>query len=97
DSKLFNISTSQGNPIFFSYGLSNLSFSSADAKPSIGIGEVKFDIRIPVAVGSSTQYNPVGFQSPVTLREGEKVVVGTTTMGDKGIVLVLSARIINVK
>jgi ribosome-associated protein YbcJ (S4-like RNA binding protein) len=50
-------------------------------------------MRVPINVGSAVksaiQYQDVGFNTPVSVRDGEKVVVGTTTMGDKGLVVVL--------
>ena len=50
-------------------------------------------MRVPVNVGTQTTYEPTGFSTPVTVRDGEKVVVGTTTMGDKGLVIVLIASV----
>jgi hypothetical protein len=47
--------------------------------------------------GPQIQYQNVGFRTPVSVREGERVVVGTTTMGDKGLIVVLSARVLNAK
>jgi hypothetical protein len=44
-------------------------------------------------MGNSVQYQSVGFRSPVSLRQGEKVVVGSTTMGDKGLIVVVSAKV----
>ena len=52
-----------------------------------------FQIRIPLLTGANEiQYESVGFDSPVTLREGERVVVGTTTITDKGLIVVVSAK-----
>jgi hypothetical protein len=52
-------------------------------------------MRIPVDTGTGAiNYERVGFETPVNMREGEKVVVGTTTMQDKGVIVVLTAKII---
>jgi hypothetical protein len=52
-------------------------------------------MRIPVETATGIiNYESVGFETPVNIREGEKVVVGTTTMQDKGLIVVLTARII---
>jgi len=59
----------------------------------IQIGNFTFNMRVPVNVGTQTTYEPTGFSTPVTVRDGEKVVVGTTTMGDKGLVIVLIASV----
>ena len=60
----------------------------------MNIGMFDFEMRIPISVGTQISYDSIGFRTPVNLREGEKVVVGTTTMEDKGLVVVLSAKII---
>lgn len=94
ESKLFDVSTPQGNPIFYTYGLRSIALDPvASGTASLRIGRFDFDMRIPLNLGTSIQYERVGFETPVTLKEGEKVIVGTTTMGDKGLVIVVSAKI----
>ena len=61
--------------------------SSADGRRSIEISDFRFQMGWP---GSQ-----VGFSNPLTLRDGEKVVVGTTTIGNGAVVVVLSAKIQN--
>ena len=93
--KLFNISVPPHNQIFFSYSLNRISLDQAPGGTSIQVGDFGFRLRIPLLIGSGSgnvQYENVGFSSPISLREGERVVVGTTTMGDKGLVVVLSAK-----
>lgn len=98
ESKLFNVAIPAGNQIFYDYVISQISLDSmAGAGNTVQIGHFTFGLRIPLVLGGSAdpkiQYQNVGFRSPVSLREGEKVVVGTTTMGDKGLIVVLTARI----
>lgn len=98
ESKLFNVSTPGGNPIFFNYNLSPIRLNAEALPQTVSIGLFRFHLRIPLNVGgpgAQIQYQDVGFETPVTVREGEKVVVGTTTMGDKGLIVVLSAKFIN--
>ncbi len=93
DSKLFNV-TSQGNPIFYDYSIRPISLEAfTSGARSIQIGNFPFGMRVPVTVGTQTSYEAAGFSTPVTVRDGEKVVVGTTTMGDKGLVIVLIASV----
>src|SRR2546425_2759077 len=93
ESKLFNIN-SQGSPIFYEYSIAPISLEpSANAPRIIQIGTFRFTMRVPVNVGTQTNYEPTGFSTPVTVRDGEKVVVGTTTLGDKGLVIVLIANV----
>jgi type II secretory pathway component GspD/PulD (secretin) len=95
ESKLFNITTTNGNPIFYEYSFNNPSIKESDGKLTVEISGVAFNMRIPLYIGNTTQYENVGFESPVAMRDGERVVVGTTTMGEKGLIVVLSARVLN--
>lgn len=35
----------------------------------------------------------IGFQTAVAVKQGEKVVIGTTTMNDKALVVVVTAKV----
>jgi hypothetical protein len=85
------------HPIFYEYRVNHISLeATAPSGWKVNIGNFNFSIRIPVIVGAGNnlQYENVGFNTPVSMREGEKVVVGTTSMQDKGIVIVLVANVI---
>lgn len=86
------------HPIFYEYRINNISLDPATpAGWKVNIGTFNFGVRIPLVVGGSgnvVQYENVGFNTPVSMREGEKVVVGTTSMQDKGIVIVIVANVI---
>lgn len=97
ESKLFEIATPESNPIFYQYRLSNIVVNrSASGASTAQIEELSFHLRLPINVGTaektSIQYQNVGFNTPVSVRDGERVVVGTTTMGNKGLVVVLMAK-----
>jgi hypothetical protein len=101
DGKLFNVDLPAGNPIFYEYNLDSILVQPSAGGPSqVQIPNFGFNMRVPLNVGGSSnspaiQYQNVGFRTPVSVREGERVVVGTTTMGDKGLIVVLSARVLN--
>ncbi len=86
------------NPIFYEYGIRQISLDAATPGTwKVQIGGFGFSMRIPLRVGGATgpvQFESVGFNTPVGMREGEKDVVGTTTMQDKGVVIVLVAKVI---
>jgi hypothetical protein len=83
------------NPIFYNYELRPISQeASASGSTTVHIGMFSFEMRIPISIGTDIRFENIGFRTPVNLREGEKVVVGTTTMEDKGIVVVLSTKIL---
>jgi len=96
--KLFNVDVPAGNAIFYEYSLDSISIQAGvGGENKVQISNFIFSMRIPLNLGNSIQYQSVGFRTPVSVREGEKVVVGTTTMGDKGLIVVLTARVLNAK
>ena len=54
-------------------------------------------MRVPITVGGTigTQYQPVGFETQVSIHQNEKVVIGTTTMGDKALIVVVTATVVS--
>lgn len=55
----------------------------------VQLGDNEFNFQ-----GNSSEVGRAHIRTDLTLRNGEKIVVGTTTLGNKGLILVLSARII---
>jgi hypothetical protein len=96
ESKLLGVTTPQGNPIFYNYSLSRIVLDALTTSPRVQVGAFQFGMRAPLVMGNDgkIQYENIGFNTPVAVREGEKVVVGTTSMGDKGLVVVLSAKVL---
>ncbi|HEV2708229.1 MAG TPA: secretin N-terminal domain-containing protein [Pyrinomonadaceae bacterium] len=84
------------NPIFYEYNLAMTSVEPSSSGPAkIEVAGFAFNMRIPLAATSGNlQYENIGFKTPVSVREGEKVVVGTTSMQDKGLVIVITANTI---
>ena len=85
------------NPIFYEFRFENITLDAPTSNASkIQIGQFAFSMKVPLLVSTGTgalQYQDIGFHTPVNMREGEKVVVGTTSMEDKGIVVVLTGAI----
>ena len=54
-------------------------------------------MRVPINVGGATpiQYQSLGFETPVSIHQNEKVVIGTTTMGDKALIVVVTATVVS--
>ena len=94
ESTLFSNVPTPPNPIFYEYSLDMITIDSASGTPTVQVGLFRFSMRVPLSLGSNVQYQNVGFHSPVSLRQGEKVVVGSTTMGDKGLIVVVSAKVL---
>ncbi len=82
------------NPVFYSYHIRGVKLESISATTSKVLAEdFNLQMRVPLSLGGDGKitYQDIGFQSPVSMREGERVVVGTTTIADKSVVVVLSA------
>ena len=79
-----------GKPLIFSYSLRRISLRSDGNRDSIDVQNFSFSMRMPIVEENRTRYVDVGFETPVTIREDETVVVGTTTMGDKALVIVVT-------
>lgn len=84
------------SPIFYEYSVSSISVEdSSAASPRVQIGNFSFSIRVPLMFSQTdVRYENVGFNAPVSLRHGERVVAGSTSMQDKSVVVVLAANII---
>lgn len=96
DFKMATGGLASDRPIFYDYQARLIKIDTTrSGGPVIQAGAFNFSMRLPLEVNpGQITYDRVGFETPVTMREGEKVVVGTTTMQDKGIIVVLTARII---
>jgi type II secretory pathway component GspD/PulD (secretin) len=80
------------NPVFYTYNIRTVTLDNAGGHPRIQVGEFSMNMNVPLTLGSEKiQYQEVGFKNPVSLRDGERVVVGTTSIADKSVVVILTA------
>ena len=92
DLRMANDTPANKNPVYYSYNLNAVSIEGAGAQTRLRIGQFNMEMRVPLWLGGDKMvYEPVGFNNPVSLREGERVVAGTTSIADKSVVVVLSA------
>jgi hypothetical protein len=91
---LLGMTVKEGQPILYSYHLFHITATSGE-RPSIDIENFEFSMRVPISVGGTTptQYQSVGFETPVSIHQNEKVVIGTTTMEDKALIVVVTATV----
>jgi type II/III secretion system protein len=80
-------------PVWYNYSLRRISVGQVGTKQTAEIEGFRFAMKYPLTFGENTNHQDIGFDTPVTIREGEKVVVGTTTMGDKALIVVVTAKI----
>lgn len=63
--------------------------AESSSSSTVRLEEASFSFR-----GSEPNIGSADIRTDITLRGGEKVVVGTATLGNKGLILVVSARVI---
>jgi type II secretory pathway component GspD/PulD (secretin) len=92
DFKLTGDTAASKNPVFYNYNIRQVTLDTAGGQPRVQVGEFYMSMKVPLSLGpDKLTYEDIGFRNPVTLRDGEKVVVGTTNIADKNIIVVISA------
>ena len=75
----------------YEYLINSVTLASAPtAAPIVQIGEFSFSTGLT----STTLDNRTQVQTALNLRDGEKVVVGTATLGDRALIIVLTATLV---
>ena len=92
DLRMVNDTPANKNPIYYSYNLRALSLDNTGGQTRVKLEEFMLDLKVPLWLGGDKiVYENVGFRNPVSLREGERVVAGTTSIADKSVIVILSA------
>jgi hypothetical protein len=65
-----------------------------DKDPIVFLEGMRFGVRVP-AWNGQWQYYDVGINSDVEIPRGQQVVVGKTTIGDRALILVMNAKIVD--
>lgn len=89
ESSLLGMKAQDTRPILYTYHLHHVTVSQT----KVDVDNFAFSMRVPIDVGGNIQYQSVGFETPVSMKQGEKVVIGTTTMNDKALVVVVTAKV----
>jgi Bacterial type II/III secretion system short domain len=78
----------------YSYTIGNVTLSPATTTgaATVQLNNVRFNFRTNAFTPSSMMETDIS--TSTTVRDGEKIVVGTTTLKDKGLILVVTAKII---
>lgn len=109
DTKLPAAAASLDPGTIYTLGIESVSLTAAPSGARmVQIRSLGFNIKFPIVTGHSTantsstnstsfpviQYQDGGIRTAVSVNDGEQVVVGTSSLKDRGLILVLSARII---
>jgi hypothetical protein len=94
EATLLGMTADQSRPVFYTYTLRDVKLGGAPERPTFDVQRFSFSMRVPLDLGNANiQYQSVGFDTPVSIRQNEKVVIGTTTMRDKALVVVVTAKV----
>lgn len=78
----------------FDYSFRNLGVSASPQRTSVDVEDFSFSMKTPFAAPSGgIDYRTIGFNTAVSIRDNEKVVIGTTTLGDKALIVVVTAQV----
>ena len=76
----------------YNYTIETVTLAPAPGAATVQLNNVRFNFRTNAFTPSSTLDTDIN--TSTTVRDGEKVVVGTTTLKDKGLILVVTAKVI---
>jgi hypothetical protein len=71
----------------YDYNMGRITHIGSGSDTSIQISRFRFNLRLP----RNYNFFQVGFDTPVVVHNGEKVVVGSSTVGDKAVIVVMIA------
>jgi hypothetical protein len=66
-----------------------------DKEPVVFLEGMKFGVQVPNFQSGAWQYYNVGINSDVEIPRGQQVVVGKTTIGERALILVMSAKVLD--
>jgi hypothetical protein len=80
----------------YEYAINSVVLTSGPGgAPALQIGEFTFSTGWSVAASKVGVDDRTQIQTTLNLRDGEKVVVGTATLGDRALIVVLAAKFLN--
>jgi hypothetical protein len=82
--------------LLYEYFINSVTATTGPAgSPALQIGEFTFSTGWSVAASKAGVDDRTQIQTTLNLRDGEKVVVGTATLGERAIIIVLTAKFIS--
>jgi hypothetical protein len=67
----------------------------ADKDATVFVEGMRFGVQVPTWTEGKWQYHDVGINSDVEIPRGQQVVVGKTTIGERALILVMSAKVLD--
>ncbi len=68
--------------------------SELQGKETVAFDRVSFGMQVPVVLGNpgQIQYKDIGLNTSLSLREGETVVIGTNSIGENAVIILVSVK-----
>ena len=80
------------------FNITKSEIRNVDKNRVVGLTDLRFKIRVPHANGGGVEYSESSIHTDVDVREGQKVVVGKSSLvdgSDGALILVVSAKIVD--
>ncbi len=91
-----SLAVQNGRPSIYSLAL-NADVMSDSKAASIRLDRLRFSAKIPYVAGENTQYYDFGFNANIDIKEGQKVVIGKTSLegGRSALILVATGKVVD--
>jgi hypothetical protein len=91
DPKASNETASSRGLTSFNYTIRGVTLDNQSGRARVQIEEFNMDMGVMIQRANDYIPQNVGFKNPVTLRDGERVIAGTVSIGDKSVIVIISA------
>lgn len=89
EGQLFNKQVTSGAPAEYNFTAEPIIYNAASS--SVQVGKFVFSLRFPI--NNTPQFENVSFRTSARLADNEKIIIGTTMAGEKGLIVVVSVRV----
>ena len=82
---------------YYTIGVSNVAINATEKGSTIRLDGLRFNTRLPTGLNNQIQYADAGIQTEIDVREGQKVVVGKSSIdtASQSIFLVVTAKVVD--
>lgn len=82
---------------YYTIQVSNMAISTTDKGSTIRLDGLRFNAKLPTGNSTHLQYSDAGFNTEIDIREGQKVVVGKSSIdtASQSIFLVVTAKVVD--
>jgi hypothetical protein len=82
-------------PSSYNFSVNSFRVRTTDKDPAVFLEGMRFGVQVPNWTEGKWNFYNVGINSDVEIPRGQQVVVGKTTIGDRALILVMSAKVVD--